>query len=105
VKEVSAQWQSWIEAILAHTEIWQEQITKSGRSNVVNLRDRLFELAVVTQSSESEVGLRYLGSCRNDGHLLRPEHVIFMLEQVADREFQLLHIHRHQIVLSSLVGS
>lgn len=102
VKEVSAQWQSWIEAILAHTEIWQEQTTKSGKSNVVNLRDRLFELAVVTQSSESEVGLRYLGSCRNDGHLLRPEHVIFMLEQVADREFQLLHIHRNQIVLSNI---
>lgn len=51
--------------------------------------------------------LRYVGSCRNDGTQLRPEQVVFMLEQVAQYdmgdslpwEFQLLHIHRKRLLL------
>jgi uncharacterized protein (DUF2344 family) len=32
--------------------------------------------------------------------LLRPEHLVFMLEQVSQREIQLLHLQRSQLILS-----
>lgn len=104
------EWHDWVEAILARDAIWVEQTTKSGRSQVVNLRDRLFELEVVETEIEPQrrrerreegglAVLRYVGSCRNDGCQLRPEQVVAMLEQVGWREFQLLHIHRSALLL------
>jgi uncharacterized protein (DUF2344 family) len=75
---------------------------------MVNLRDRLFELEVIEppkrqerQEKGTSAVLQYVGSCRNDGTQLRPEQVIFMLEQVAQLEFQLLHIHRNRLLLES----
>jgi len=97
-----AQWQNWIEQIQAKTEIVWEQITKSGKSQLVNLRDRLFELELVATNNtqtESTATLRYLGSCRHDGVLLRPEQILFMLEMVANIEFHLLHIQRNRLIL------
>jgi radical SAM-linked protein len=97
-----AQWQDWIDAILAKEEIWLEQTTKSGKTQLVNSRDRLFKLALVEiqdSTTESTAILRYLGSCRNDGVSLRPEQILSMLEVVAGEEFQLQQIHRHQLVL------
>jgi radical SAM family uncharacterized protein/radical SAM-linked protein len=94
------QWQDWIDAILAKDEINVEQITKSGKTQIVNLRDRLFELALVEADNTADTAiLRYLGSCRNDGVSLRPEQILSMLEAVASAEFQLLQIHRNQLVL------
>jgi radical SAM family uncharacterized protein/radical SAM-linked protein len=97
------QWQEWIETIKAKDELLWEQTTKSGKSDLVNLRSRLFELELVeTSKSTTEeciVILRYVGSYRPDGVLLRPEQILFMLEAVTDVEFQLLHIHRNQLFL------
>jgi radical SAM family uncharacterized protein/radical SAM-linked protein len=101
----AAQWQHWINTIKAKDELWWEKTTKSGKSQLVNLRSRLFELELVeivetdTTVAESTAVLRYLGSCRHDGVLLRPEQILSMLEIVAGGEFQLLHIHRNQLVL------
>jgi radical SAM family uncharacterized protein/radical SAM-linked protein len=97
------EWQDWIDTIKAKDEIWRELTTKSGKTQSVNLRDRLFELELVetkTDSLETTVVLRYVGSCRNDGTLLRPEQILFMLEQIVGVEFQLLHVHRNQLVLA-----
>ncbi|AFY33353.1 TIGR03960 family B12-binding radical SAM protein [Calothrix sp. PCC 7507] len=97
-----AQWQDWIDGIKARDEIWWEQTTKSGKQKLVNLRDRLFDLELVTTNNsqaESKGVLRYLGSSRHDGVLLRPEQILFMLNTVASAEFQLLHIHRNRLVL------
>ncbi|WP_026731483.1 TIGR03960 family B12-binding radical SAM protein [Fischerella sp. PCC 9605] len=96
-----AHWQDWIDTIKQKNEIWWEQTTKSGKTQLVNLRDRLFELEFIETANlaESAVRLRYLGSCRQDGTLLRPEQILFMLEQVAGIEFQLLQIHRNRLVL------
>ncbi len=115
LREVTpAQWQNWIDAINAKAEICSEQTTKSGKSRLVNLRDRLFELELVatnTTKDESTSVLRYVGSCRHDGLVLRPEQILSMLEIVAGEvpnteslssdlaEFQLLHIHRNRLVL------
>jgi radical SAM family uncharacterized protein/radical SAM-linked protein len=100
----SIQWQNWINTIQTRDEIAYEQTTKSGKSQIVNLRSRLFELELVSTYSneaESTAVLRYVGSCRLDGVVLRPEQILFMLEAVAGKEeFHLLHIHRNQLILA-----
>ena len=108
-------WQNWIDRIWAASEIWIEQTTKSGKLQPVNLRERLLGLHLLSPEQLSSqqiegqqaaqagrVGLRYLGTCRNNGAPLRPEHLVQMLEWAADLEFQLLGIHRQQLLLSSL---
>ena len=107
-------WAAWIAEILSAESVMWEHTTKSGKKKSVNLRDRLFELALAEQSAvsllpahwqgnkaDSFVVIRYVGSCRNDGTLLRPEHVIFMFEQVASCPLSLLHAHRLQLILNS----
>jgi len=93
----AAQWQIWIDDIKAREVILWEHQTKSRKVQAINLRDRLFELELV--QAEPTPVLRYIGSYRNDGTLLRPEHLINMLEQVAHQEFELLHTHRQQLIL------
>ena len=79
-----AQWRELIETVQARDAIWWEQTTKSGNTQMVNLRDRLFELELVRgeevepqrrkerkeekdKGEDASVILRYVGSCRNDG--------------------------------------
>ncbi|WP_013324373.1 TIGR03960 family B12-binding radical SAM protein [Gloeothece verrucosa] len=92
------QWQSWVDAVLNSSEIIMAKTTKSGKVNQVNLRERLYELSIYTEG-ESPV-LRYLGSSRNDGSLLQPEHLVYMLEQVSGQEIELLNIHRQELILA-----
>lgn len=96
-----AQWSEWIAAVFKSDRILLEQTTKSGKKVEVNLRDRLLELEPVFTETENQqqAQIRYLGNCRNDGNLLRPEHIVYMLEQVTGTEFQLLHAHRTQLIL------
>ncbi|MEO8893022.1 MAG: TIGR03936 family radical SAM-associated protein, partial [Coleofasciculaceae cyanobacterium] len=96
------QWQDLVEKVKGSEEILWEKVTKSGKKAQVNLRDRLFELEVKEVAEDNSIVLRYVGSCRNDGTLLRPEHLVYMLEQVAGMEFQLLHSHRQQLILESI---
>ncbi|WP_375497791.1 TIGR03960 family B12-binding radical SAM protein [uncultured Nostoc sp.] len=96
------QWQEWIDTIKAKDELWYEHTTKSGKSQLINLRDRLFELELVENYksiAECISVIRYVGSYRQDGFLLRPEQILFMLGMVASGEFQLLHIHRNRLIL------
>jgi radical SAM-linked protein len=100
-----SEWQNWIDAIIAKEEIWTQHKTKKGKIKNVNLRERLFELELVETvkietSYNNAVKLRYLGACRNDGTLLRPEQIPFMLESVTTTEFNLLHIHRSKLILA-----
>jgi radical SAM family uncharacterized protein/radical SAM-linked protein len=99
-------WQTWIDAIQAKSEIWFEQTTKSGKQKRVNLRERLFELDILEDEPDSlqplptaSIRLRYLGSYLQDGTVLRPEHLVFMFEQVSGQEFQLHQIHRNRLCL------
>ncbi|MGD1702902.1 TIGR03960 family B12-binding radical SAM protein [Dapis sp. BLCC M229] len=115
--------QEWIEAIKNRESILWEQKTKSGKVKVVNLRDRLFELEFLEYSTalnyyftgvgcnfptrsyesnwnyETDGIIRYVGSYQNDGTLLRPQNIIYMLEEVSKLEFELLHTHRQKLFL------
>ncbi|MFB2839465.1 TIGR03960 family B12-binding radical SAM protein [Floridanema evergladense] len=96
-----AQWVEWIAEVVKSDRILVEHTTKSGKKVEVNLCDRLLELELVSTETENQqqAKIRYLGNCRNDGNLLRPEHIIYMLEQVTRFQFQLLHAHRTQLIL------
>ncbi|MBD0267569.1 MAG: TIGR03960 family B12-binding radical SAM protein [Cyanobacteria bacterium Co-bin8] len=107
----AADWAGWVEAVQAATEIPWEHKTKSGTLKQVNLCDRIHHLSLVAsedlaelpQQSRPEAGqqvIRYVGSCRNDGTLLRPEQVVYMLEQVAQVQLQLHHIHRNRLLFA-----
>ncbi|MBF2029014.1 MAG: TIGR03960 family B12-binding radical SAM protein [Oscillatoriales cyanobacterium C42_A2020_001] len=104
LKPVSqADWHAWVKDVVASQEIWTKHQTKSGKIQQVNLRDRLFSLTLDAEQPDSptSMSLRYVGSCRNDGTLLRPEQVVFMLEHIAHREFQLTQIHRVCLILAT----
>jgi radical SAM-linked protein len=94
----SADWQGWIDAVLAKSEIWFEQKAKNGKTKMINLRDRLYELALFQTTPATIV--RYVGHCQNDG-MLRPEHVEFMLESVSGQPIQMQKIHRDRLILST----
>jgi radical SAM family uncharacterized protein/radical SAM-linked protein len=102
-------WETWIEGILALDEVLWEKKTKSGKTQLINLRERLHELAVVSPDHPLPVGLEYpkdslgvwlraVGLCRNDGNLLRPEHVVSMVEKVANQPLALQHVHRSRLI-------
>ena len=102
------QWQEWIANIVERDEIILEGRTKSGKRKQVNLRAQLFELELQAVSTEGWAMLRYRGSCRNDGTMLRPADVVYLFEVVSGAtgddesslEFQLRRIHRKQLMLS-----
>jgi radical SAM family uncharacterized protein/radical SAM-linked protein len=101
-------WRGWVQAILAATELWTEQTTKSGKTRAVNLRDRLSHLdyleiapAPVAFSQTIQASLlRYQGSCRNDGTQLKPEHLVMMLEQISGQSMLLRGAHRLRLGLA-----
>ncbi|MEL6350982.1 MAG: TIGR03960 family B12-binding radical SAM protein [Cyanobacteria bacterium J06627_28] len=107
-------WESWVAQVLAAEQIMQTKTTKSGKQKEVNLRANLFELDMVDAESLSqlpeavsqklsqsgEVVVRYVGSCRNDGTLLRPSGLLAMLESVSGQTLKLGHIHRAQLILN-----
>ncbi|ACK64749.1 Radical SAM domain protein [Rippkaea orientalis PCC 8801] len=94
------QWQSWIEQVKNSSEISYEKTTKSGKKSMVNLRDRLFSLELEMVVDDYLVMLKYIGSCRNDGTMLQPEQVIYMLETVSKTTIELLEVHRQHLILN-----
>lgn len=96
---LSPDWQNWIHQVLALEACWVDHTTKSGKVKSVNLRDRLFALSVETIESSSTAVLRYIGSCQNDGTFLRPDQVIYLLEQVSGQSLQLRQVHRDRLIL------
>ncbi|MEL7507934.1 MAG: TIGR03960 family B12-binding radical SAM protein [Cyanobacteria bacterium J06554_1] len=108
-----ALWQQWIDQILATDEISDTHTTKSGKIKQINLRERLHRLEIVTAlpsnlpssvsnrlSSGDSTVVRYVGSCRNDGNMLRPEQLLRMLErqQEETNPLHLVHVHRQRLL-------
>ena len=74
----------------------------------IDLRPLLYAMDIVTVApwpvpalapELQEVVIRCLGSCRNDGNLLRPDQIAWMLEQVAGEPLIIRHRHRSRLVL------
>lgn len=95
-------WQSWLTELMTSQAIWWEKTTKSGKKQLHNLRDYLYDLSLESShiQENNTVVIKYGGSCRNDGTLLQAEHVVYMLEQVAGVEISLLHIHRQRMIFA-----
>ncbi len=93
------QWLEWIGNILSSTEILWEKTTKSGKKKMVNLREQLVELSLNTRPQKDTAIIRYVGNCRNDGNLLHPQQVLYLLEQAAGQAFSMIHVHRQQLIL------
>ena len=115
-----ADWQGWVQQVLAAEQIMQTKITKSGKPKEVNLRSRLFELSMANASQLAALPdsvrdrltlanredttptvLRYIGSSRNDGTLLKPQDMVAMLETISGAEILLGPVHRMQLILNS----
>ena len=108
----TADWSSWCSQLWNAAELWMTQTSKSGKKRQVNLRDRLFDLeldpalpsallCLTQEDNREQATFRYLGSCRNDGTLLRPEQFAIMVEQIAQRPIQLIQTHRQRLILAA----
>lgn len=95
-------WENILATLRATAEVPYTLTTKSGNSQVVNLRDRLLEIELSPEQPDwPMVRLIYKGVCRNDGTFLRPEHCLHLLEVVSGYSLELRHVTRQQLHLDS----
>ncbi len=118
--EGAGAWTQWMQQVLDAEQIMQTKTTKSGKVKEIDLRSRLFELSIVDDAelallpesvrdrltsaqstSPQATVLRYVGSSRNDGTLLKPQNMVAMLESVSNQEIMLGPVHRVQLLLES----
>jgi radical SAM family uncharacterized protein/radical SAM-linked protein len=100
-------WRSWINGVINAEEILFEKRVKPSKNNrrggtkMVNIRPNLRFLTLLNEVDEvlSEVTIAYTGSAKNDGSLLSPEQLCFMLEKISNQEFSIVKAHRQAIVL------
>jgi radical SAM family uncharacterized protein/radical SAM-linked protein len=95
-----AQWRTWIQAILAQESIPLAKKTKSGKPVTLNLREQLFELQWRQALDPDVMELSYVGSCRNDGTLLQPDHLPHLFQHVSQNTFQVIKVHRQRLWLA-----
>jgi radical SAM-linked protein len=103
-------WTDWIEAVKAKNELLWEKTTKSGKVKTLNLKEWLYQLDLVSATDEhsapqsvanpglNEAVVTFTGSSRNDGTLLRPEQVAWMLSQVAQQPVEVRQVHRQRLI-------
>ncbi len=68
---------------------------------MINIRPNLRSVSLLSKGDEalSEVNITYTGSAKNDGSLLSPDRLCYMLEQVSSEELSLVKAHRENIIL------
>jgi radical SAM family uncharacterized protein/radical SAM-linked protein len=108
-------WASWLESVKAADELMWEKTTKSGKVKTVNLREWLYQLELVSGGEKNlpfmsvstpgtdEAVVRFIGSSRNDGTLLKPEQVAWMVSQVAQQPVELRQVHRQRLIFQNVV--
>ena len=102
-------WQSWIDGVVTAEEILFEKRVKPNKKNrrggtkMVNIRPNLRSIALLSYGDEavSEVTIAFTGSAKNDGTLLSPEQLRFMLEQFSEQDLSIVKSHRKAIVLEN----
>ncbi|GAB4316205.1 MAG: TIGR03960 family B12-binding radical SAM protein [Geminocystis sp.] len=100
-----SQWQNWIEDVKNSSEILMSKTDKKGKKKMVNLRINLDDISLVENDDQATntVKLKYLGSAVNDGSLLTPDHICYMLEQVSKQDLTLIKAHREKIILADYI--
>lgn len=107
----SLPWQDWVNQVLALESLLWEKLSKSGKPHVIDLRSQLQELTLVDPQDQTlpvpqlqpqgrEAVVRWVGNCRNDGNLLRPDQVVWMLRRVGSESLEVRHSHRSRLLLS-----
>jgi radical SAM family uncharacterized protein/radical SAM-linked protein len=87
-----------IAQVKAATSIQMPKKAKSGQMYMMELRDRLFALDLI---DSDPVTIRYTGNCRADGTMLKPEYVVFMLNQFLEADqLAIASIHRESLQFS-----
>jgi radical SAM family uncharacterized protein/radical SAM-linked protein len=79
---------------LAATSIQMPKVSKSGRHQMLELRDRIFAINVINPDSEFPK-IHFMGSCKPDSNL-KPEYVIYMMNKylAEEDEIKLVKVHR-----------
>lgn len=96
------QWQNLVEKVQNSSEIMMKKTAKTGKEKMINLRENLQNICLLdTNFEESDtIKINYLGNAKNDGSLLTPDHVCFMLEQISGENLTLIKAHREKIILA-----
>lgn len=90
--------ESAIALVKAATSMPMPKTTKSGNLQMLELRDRLSDIELISQELPT---IRYVGSCMADGNNLKPEYVLFMLHQFSEgTTWQIAHIHRDRLIFA-----
>lgn len=99
------QWQNWLKDVQNSSEIMMSKTAKTGKKKMVNLRENLDHISLIDENfQESEtVTIKYLGSAKNNGSLLTPDQVCYMLEQISSENLTLIKAHREKIILADFI--
>ena len=80
--------------VLAAASIQMPKVSKSGRNQMLELRDRIFTINVINPDPELPK-VHFMGSCKSDSNL-KPEYVVYMLNKylAEEDEVKLVKVHR-----------
>ncbi len=80
--------------VLAATSIQMPKVSKSGRNQMLELRDRIFTINVINPDPKFPK-VHFMGSCKSDSNL-KPEYVVYMLNKylAEEDEVKLVKVHR-----------
>lgn len=101
-------WAAALATVLDRAEWLWDKTTKSGKTTQVNLLDWLDQVQLIDSTGQSKgesAVLQFRGLCRNDGQQLRPEHLVWLLEQATGQAISLVRSHRLQLLLAAAVRS
>jgi len=83
--------------VLAATSIQMPKVSKSGRNQMLELRDRIFAINVTNPDPEFPK-IHFMGSCKPDSNL-KPEYVVYMMNKylAEEDEVRLVKVHRESM--------
>ena len=83
--------------VLAATSIQMPKVSKSGRNQMLELRDRIFTINVINPDPDFPK-VHFMGSCKSDSNL-KPEYVVYMLNKylAEEDEVKLVKVHRESM--------
>lgn len=95
-------WHSALETVLTSESLPVERTSKkSGKTHTLDCRSWLFELELL-EVQETEATFRYVGACRNDGTVLRPDDLVQVFQAATAGEVSLGNVYRLGLRLTSL---